>query len=139
MQNSFFVSTDKSKLDIDLIEDFLKNKSYWAKGRNRNIIEKSIANSLCFGIYTREEKQVGFARIVTDYAVFAWVMDVFITDDYRKNGLGKLLMEHIVQHPELREVEKWGLKTLDAHTLYKKFGFHNTTQSELIMEKIVLT
>lgn len=137
MQNSFSVSTDKSKLDIDLIEDFLKNRSYWAKGRDRDIVERSIANSLCFGVYTPEGEQVGFARIVTDYAVFAWVLDVFIIHGYRKNGLSRLLLENIMQHPELRDVEKWGLKTLDAHGLYKKFGFHNTTQSELIMEKIV--
>ena len=137
MQNSFYVSTDKTILDIDLIEDFLTNKSYWAKGRSREIVERSIANSLCFGVYTKEGTQVGFARVVTDYAVFAWIMDVFVLPEYRKNGLGKLLLKNIVHHPDLTDVEKWGLKTLDAHRLYKKFGFSNTTQAELIMEKIV--
>ncbi|SFW64683.1 N-acetylglutamate synthase, GNAT family [Sinomicrobium oceani] len=135
-ENSFFVSTDKSLLDIDLITDFLRNKSYWAKGRNREIVERSIAHSMCFGVYTEKGQQAGFARVVTDYAVFGWIMDVFVVPEYRKNGLGKLLLKNLMEHPELKSIEKWGLKTLDAHLLYKKFGFRNTTQSELIMEKI---
>ncbi|RAV29359.1 GNAT family N-acetyltransferase [Sinomicrobium soli] len=138
MHPDYYVSTDKSRLNLDLIEDFLARRSYWAKGRKRDTIEKSIAHSMCFGVYAHNGQQVGFARVVTDYSVFAWIMDVFIIPGYRKNGLGRMLLEDIISHPELSGIEKWGLKTLDAHGLYKKFGFRTTTQSELIMEKIVI-
>ncbi|WP_461533981.1 GNAT family N-acetyltransferase [Sinomicrobium sp.] len=139
MNSDYYISTDKSMLNLDLIEDFLARQSYWAKGRKRKTIEKSIAHSLCFGVYDHEGQQLGFGRVVTDYSVFAWIMDVFIIPGHRKNGLGRMLLENIISHPELSEIEKWGLKTLDAHGLYKKFGFHTTTQSELIMEKIVFS
>ena len=89
MQTTFYISTDKSLLDIDTIHDFLSNRSYWAKGRSRETVEKSIAGSMCFGVFDAENKQAGFARVVTDYAMFAWLLDVFILEDYRGKGLGK--------------------------------------------------
>lgn len=135
MTNNFFISTDKSKLDIAMIGDFLLNRSYWAKERSFEAIEKSVQNSLCFGVYTNGNVQVGFARVVTDYAVFAWIMDVFILEEYRKEGLGKLLMAEIMAHPELQSLQRWGLGTRDAHGLYKKFGFTSLSKPEIMMEK----
>src|SRR5688572_15408662 len=131
----FYISTDKSKLDLDVIEDYLNNHSYWARGRSRHTIEKSIRHSLCFGVYTEGHQQVGFARVVSDFAVFAWVMDVFILEGYRKKGLGKLLMQEIVGYPELQGLHRWGLGTNDAHGLYEKFGFRIVAHPERMMEK----
>ena len=135
MKNEFIISTDKSKLDIPLIHEFLDKKSYWANGRSLATVKKSIENSLCFGIYVND-KQVGFARVVTDLAVFAWLMDVFILEEYRKQGIGKLLVKTIVEYQELQGVHRWGLGTKDAHELYKKFGFNNLSKPENIMERI---
>lgn len=133
--HGFYVSTDKSKLDIDMIADFLSNRSYWAKGRSRDKIEKSVANSLCFGVYTSESQQVGFARVLSDHAVFAWIMDVFILETFRNKGLGKLLMSAIMGHPGLQGLERWGLGTKDAHGLYEKFGFTRLRTPETKMER----
>jgi GNAT superfamily N-acetyltransferase len=131
----FYISTDKSKLDLNVIEDYLTNHSYWAKGRSLSTIEKSIANSLCFGVYTDKYQQVGFARVVSDFAVFAWILDVFILESYRKKGLGKLLMQEIVNYPELQGLQRWGLGTNDAHGLYEKFGFKIMAHPDHMMEK----
>jgi GNAT superfamily N-acetyltransferase len=132
--SDFHVSTDKTKLDINMIEDFLSRRSYWAKGRSREKIVKSIENSLCFGVYARTGAQVGFARVLSDYAVFAWIMDVFILEDFRKLGLGKLLMKAIMEHPDLQGLERWGLGTKDAHGLYEQFGFKKLRTPETKME-----
>jgi len=137
MENSFYVSTDKSQLDVDIIFDFLSNQSYWAKGRNRQTIEKSIENSLCFGMYDSANKQVGFARVVSDFSIFAWLMDVFILPDYRGNGLGKLLMNEIMIHKDLQGVKRWGLGTNDAHGLYEKFGFKPLSRPQNMMEFVI--
>ena len=134
MENTFYISTDKSQLEVDVIFDYLSNHSYWAKGRSRETIEKSISNSLCFGVYDDKNKQVGFARVVSDLAVFAWLMDVFILPAFQGHGLGKLLMAEIMTHKDLREVKKWGLGTKDAHGLYEKFGFRLLSQPENRME-----
>jgi GNAT superfamily N-acetyltransferase len=132
--SDFHVSTDKSRLDIDMIEDFLSKRSYWAKGRTREKIVKSIENSLCFGVYKDTGAQVGFARVLSDYAVFAWIMDVFILENSRKLGLGKLLMKAIMEHPGLQGLERWGLGTKDAHGLYEQFGFRKLKTPETKME-----
>lgn len=134
MIDKFFISTDKSKLDIETIKDFLNNRSYWAKGRSIETIKKSIDNSLCFGVYTNEERLIGFARVVSDYAVYAWIMDVFIIEEYRRKGLGKLLMKTIMNYSDLQGLQRWGLATDDAHGLYKKFGFKPLSKPELMME-----
>ena len=135
MKIEYYISTDKSKLNISLIHEFLDKRSYWAKGRSLATVQKSIENSLCFGVY-KDNEQVGFARVATDYAVFAWIMDVFIIEEYRKQGLGKLLMESILEYPDLQSLKKWGLATQDAHELYKKFGFKSLLHPEYIMEKV---
>lgn len=134
MLNEFLISTDKSKLDLNVITDFLAHNSYWAKGRSIKTIEKSIKNSLCFGVYAQGYVQVGFARVVTDYSVFAWIMDLFILEEYRKKGLGKLLMAEIKGYPEFQGLQRWGLATQDAHGLYEKYGFRTLSKPEMMME-----
>ncbi len=135
MDRSYYVSTDKAKLNLEVIVDFLQHKSYWAKTRSRATIEKSIENSLCFGLYNPEKRQVGFARVITDFGVFAWLLDVFILEEFRGKGLGKKLMQEILAYPDLQEVKRWGLGTQDAHELYKKFGFTALSHPETMMEK----
>jgi GNAT superfamily N-acetyltransferase len=134
MEDTFYISTDKSKLDVEIIFDYLSNRSYWAKGRSIETIEKSIENSLCFGVYDNTNNQVGFARVVSDRAVFAWLMDVFILPSFQGKGLGKLLMASIMSCKDLQEVKKWGLGTKDAHGLYRKFGFTTVSKPENMME-----
>ena len=133
MSDNFYISMDKSRLDVLFIHDYLSNNSYWAKGRSVELVKKSIENSLCFGVFTKEDKQIGFARIATDYVVFAWLMDAFIVEDYKGIGLGKYLVETIVNHPELKNVNGIGLRTNDAHGLYKKFGFDEISNPETWM------
>ena len=127
------ISTDKEKLDIQIIHNYLSNESYWAKGRSLETVQRSIENSLCFGVYF-ENKQVGFARVITDYAVFAWLLDVFILPEYQGKGYGKKLMEAITTHHSLQGLRRWGLGTDDAHGLYKQFGFTSLRKPENMME-----
>jgi GNAT superfamily N-acetyltransferase len=119
--NDFTISMDKSRLDIDLIHDYLSNTAYWAAGRSRDTVEKSLANSLCFGVYKGDE-QVGFARVVTDFATFGWLCDVFIVEAYQGQGLGKWLVGCVISHPELRTLRYILLATRDAHELYRRYG-----------------
>jgi len=128
----FLVSTDVKRLQVDAIQDFL-SQAYWAQGRPRGTIVRSISNSLCFGLYTGED-QVGFARVVTDYATYAWLCDVFIRKDYRGRGLGKMLLGSIMAHPELQHLRRWSLATSDAHGLYRQFGFSGLAEPEKLME-----
>lgn len=120
-KDNFIISDDDSKLNIDSICDFL-SRAYWADKRPRDVIEKSIQHSLNFGLY-ENEKQIGFARVVTDKAVFAYLCDVFIDENYRGHALGKWMMECIMSHPDLQNLKRWCLLTRDAHGLYKQFGF----------------
>jgi GNAT superfamily N-acetyltransferase len=120
-KDSFYISTEKEKMDIDLIHSFL-TRSYWAEGISKEIIRRSIEGSLCFGVF-EYDKQVGFARMITDRATFAYLADVFIIDEYRGLGLSKWLMEVILSHPDLQGLRRMMLATRDAHELYKKFGF----------------
>lgn len=123
-RNGYLISTDNGRLDVDTIFRFLSESSYWAQERPRDVVEKSIANSLSFGVYRGEyEQQVGYARVVTDYATFAWVADVFILEPFRGQGLGEWLMETIVSYPELQNMRRLLLATRDAHGLYSKYGF----------------
>ncbi len=115
------VSTDKTRLDVALIHDYLSHTAYWALGRPLNIVQRSIEHSLCFGVYEGEQ-QVGFARVVTDYATFAWLCDVFVLESHRRQGLGKWLVECVVAHPELRGLRAFLLATRDAHELYRRYG-----------------
>jgi GNAT superfamily N-acetyltransferase len=120
----FEISTEKERLDLSLIHDFLANRSYWARHIPFEAMKKSIDNSLCFGVYHGNE-QVGFARVMTDFVTIAYLGDVFIVEAYRGRGLGKRLTESILSHPELRGVRLWFLATRDAQGLYQKYGFRN--------------
>ncbi|MGO4822560.1 MULTISPECIES: GNAT family N-acetyltransferase [unclassified Flavobacterium] len=127
------VSTDKNKLDVPFIQDFLKD-IYWAAGRTIDEVQTTIDNSFCFGIYL-EDQQIGFARVITDYVVFAYVMDVFITEEHRGKGYSSILIDAMMKEPELQQVKIWRLATADAHFLYKKFGFTSLAYPERMMEK----
>jgi GNAT superfamily N-acetyltransferase len=127
------VSTDKSRLDIDLIHNFLSTESYWAKNIPRDVLERSIENALCFGAYDGNE-QIGFARVITDYAVFAYVGDVFVLPAHRGRGVSKLIMQAIRDHPDLQRLRRWHLLTRDAHALYRQFGFRELENPARHME-----
>jgi len=129
------VSTDKSKLDVPFIQHFLKD-IYWAAGRTIAEVQTTIAHSFCFGIYLGD-KQIGFARVITDYVVFAYVMDVFITEEYRGKGYSSLLIDNMMNEPQLKNIQIWRLATTDAHFLYRKFGFKELSHPEKLMEKII--
>jgi GNAT superfamily N-acetyltransferase len=131
-RDGFTISTDPARLDVDTICDFLK-RAYWANTRPREKTERALENSLVFGVY-EGSKQIGLARIVTDYSIFAYLCDVFIHEEYRAHGLGKWLMQAIMEHPELKDVRRWLLATSDAHGLYKQFGFTSITDPERWMQ-----
>ena len=131
-QENFIISTDKSKLDIPYIHQFLSNESYWAPGIAYDLVEKSIENSFCFGIY-EGEKQIGFARIITDEATFGYLADVFVDVSYRGKGLGKWLMDIIINLPFVSLLRGFMLATKDAHTLYEQFGFASLSNPERFM------
>ena len=131
-RNQFTISTDPARLDIDTICDFLK-RADWASTRPRERTERAIQNSLVFGVYDGD-KQIGVARVVSDYSIFAYLCDVFIHEDYRAHGLGKWLMQTIMEHPDLREMRRWVLVTNDAHGLYKQFGFSSIEDPEHWMQ-----
>jgi N-acetylglutamate synthase-like GNAT family acetyltransferase len=120
-RDQFTISTDPARLDIDAIVDML-SRAYWAIGRPRDRTERAIRNSLVFGIYNGE-RQIGVARVVTDYSIFAYLCDVFIHEEYRTNGLGKWLVQAIMEHPDLAGMRRWVLVTNDAHGLYRQYGF----------------
>jgi N-acetylglutamate synthase-like GNAT family acetyltransferase len=130
-KDEYTISTDKSKLDIPVIHEFLSH-TYWAKGIPVAVVQKCIEGSLCFGIF-QGEKQVGFARVVTDKATFAYLADVFIIEAYRGKGLSKWLMEIIVGHPDLQGLRRFLLATRDAHGLYRQFGFTTLESAENLM------
>jgi GNAT superfamily N-acetyltransferase len=128
----FEISTDAARLDIGLIHGFLST-SYWARGRRRSVVERAIRNSLCFGVY-REQRQVAFARVVTDRAVFAYLMDVFVLPEYRGRGISKTLLRTILDHPDLQNLRLFLLVTRDAHGLYEQFGFRPLAEPAQVME-----
>ncbi len=128
------ISTDRSRLDITLIHSFLSNHTYWATGRSLDVVQRSIENSLPFGIYKGKDL-VGFARVVTDYATFAWIADVFVLPEHRGRELSKWLMEVILAHPQLQGFRRWVLSTKDAHGVYERFGFRKLHRPERWMER----
>jgi len=132
-RDGFLISTDPSLLDLDVIHGFLTN-CYWAKGIPRDLIARSIEHSLCFGIYDGSGAQVGFARVITDFATIAYLGDVFVLESHRGRGLGKWMMECITQYPALQGLRRWILLTRDAHELYAKFGFTPLKLAERYME-----
>lgn len=132
-RDQFLVTTDPARLDIGFIHGYLA-RSYWSEGIPRETVERSIANSLCFGVYDGD-KQVGFARVITDCATFAYLADVFIIESHRGRGLSKFLMECIVKHPNLQGLRRWTLGTRDAHALYAKYGFTPLAKPDRFMER----
>lgn len=134
--NDIVISTDKKLLDVTMIHAYLSERSYWAKGRSLETVKKSIENSLCFGLYNQQGQQLGFARVATDYAVFGWLMDVFVLEEYRGQGLGKKLIEFVVNHHDMKNLRRIGLATSDAHGLYHQFGFCPVSSPEKMMELV---
>ncbi len=132
-KDGFVISTDRSRLDVDAIHGFLTD-CYWAKGIPRETVVRSLESSLCFGVYC-EGKQAGFARVISDFATYAYLGDVFVLEPYRGRGLAKWLMECIVAHPALQGLRRWTLATRDAHGLYAQFGFTPLELSDRWMER----
>jgi GNAT superfamily N-acetyltransferase len=132
-KDGFTISTDKTKLDINTIHDYLSDHSYWSSGISFDIVKRSIENSVCFGLF-ENDKLIGFARVVTDKATFAYLGDVFVLDKYRGKGLSKWLMECVLKHPELQGFRRWLLLTRDAQELYRKFGFTEFHAPDRCME-----
>jgi GNAT superfamily N-acetyltransferase len=131
-KGTFTVSTDRQRLDLDVIHGYLV-ECYWAKGIPRETVARSIENSLCFGVYS-ENKQIGFARVISDFATYAYIADVFVLETFRGHGLGKWLMQCIMQHPELKGLRRWSLVTRDAHGLYLQLGFGPLKKPQNYME-----
>lgn len=129
----FLVSTDPGKLELDAIHAFLSQESYWAKGIPKEIMIRAIENSLCFGVY-ENRKQIGFARLVTDHATFAYLCDVYILETHRGKGLAKWLMSAVMAHPTIQGLRRINLVTRDAHRLYKQFGFTALNNPDGYME-----
>jgi GNAT superfamily N-acetyltransferase len=133
-RGDYLISTDRSRLNVELVHRFLSQTTYWAIGRAPDVVQRSIDNSLPFGIYQGNDL-VGFARVVTDYATFAWIADVFVLPEHRGQGLSKWLIEVILSHPELQGFRRWVLATKDAHGLYERFGFIALHRPERWMER----
>ena len=132
-RGEFEISTDPSRIDVAAVQGFL-SASYWAKGIPFETVQRSIRNSLCFGIYCGKQ-QAGFARVITDRATFAYLADVFVMEAFRGRGLFKWLMQCIMAHPELQGLRRWSLVTRDAQELYRQFGFRALSAPERWMEK----
>lgn len=132
--SSFQVSTDQSRLDIPMIYRFLSEQSSWAVGISRPLVERAIENSLCFGAYL-DGRQIGFARVVTDFATFGNMVDVFVLPEYRGHGYGKQLVAAVLRHPSLQRLRRFTLATSDAHSLYARFGFTPLSKPETLMER----
>lgn len=132
VQGEFEVDTDRRRLDAETIWNYL-TRSYWAEGVTRSIVEASFRESLNFGLY-RGTEQIGFARVVTDRATFAWLCDVFVLDAYQGGGLGKLLLRSVMAHPDLQDLRRWMLATRDAHGLYSGAGFTTLSDPGRFME-----
>ncbi len=127
------MTTDKGRLDLEMIHGFLRT-SYWAAGIPAEVVRRSVENSLTFGLF-RGDEQVGFARVVTDYATFAYLADVFVLEGHRGRGLSRWLMEVVLSHPDLQGLRRWMLATADAHGLYERYGFAALKAPEIFMER----
>lgn len=136
MAADILIHNDASRIDRDYVFHYLHHISYWAKGRPRSLIEKGIENSFCF-IVEKNGQQIGFARVISDFATFAYLADVFIDQKERGSGYGKRLVEHIMVHPELKNLKRWMLLTGDAHELYKQYGFRSPAKPEIVMERVM--
>lgn len=134
----YLLSDDPARLDRDVIHRYLAEESYWAAGIPRDIVDRSIENSLCVGIYAPDGNQVGLGRIVSDYATYAWLCDVFVLEPHRGHGLGKALLCAILAHPRLQGLRRFALATQDAHGLYAQFGFTPLADPSRHMERRLL-
>jgi GNAT superfamily N-acetyltransferase len=132
-KNEFCISTDKSKLDIHSIHHFLSTRAYWSLNIPKETVQLAIQNSLCFGIYEKQ-KQIGFARVISDLSTVAYLGDVYILEEYRGKGLSKWLIETVMNHPNLQGLRRWILLTADAHGLYRQFGWTNLADPAKWME-----
>jgi GNAT superfamily N-acetyltransferase len=132
IRGHYRVSTDPKRLDRDVIHGFL-SRSYWADGIPREVVDRSIGNSLCFGVFD-DDRQVGFARVVTDRATYAYLADVFVLEPHRGRGLSKWLLECVLAHPDLQGLRRWQLATRDAHGLYARYGFEPPADPANLME-----
>src|SRR5689334_11245615 len=131
----YLLTDDPSRLDAEVIHGYLSRESYWASNVSREIVERSLQNSLCIGVYVAAGDQVGLARVVTDYATYGWVCDVFVLDAHRGHGLGKALVQAVLSHPRLQTLRRFSLATQDAHGLYAQFGFTPLADPKRHMEK----
>lgn len=132
--SSFQVTTDQSQLDVPMIYRFLSEQSTWAVGISRPVVERSLESSLCFGGFL-DGRQIAFARVVTDYATFAHLMDVFVLPEYRGNGYGKQMIGVVLRHPSLQKLRRFTLNTTDSHGLYERFEFTALQRPETFMER----
>ena len=133
-ERGLLFSTDRARLDIDLIHDFLSRESYWVPGIRREHVERAIERSICFGVYERDS-QLAFARVISDGAGFAWLADVFVAKDHRRRGIGRKLIAFVMAHPDLQAIRRFMLATRDAHDLYARFGFTPLAHPERLMER----
>jgi GNAT superfamily N-acetyltransferase len=131
-RDGFTISTDKARLDRDLVYRFLTEESYWSKGISRSFFERQVAGCLCFGLYDPAGAQIGFAKVGTDYSTLAWLSDVFVLPAYRGRGLSRFIVETVMAHPDLQGMRRWMLATDDAHGLYRKYGFTTPDPSGLM-------
>lgn len=131
-KDEYNITTDFKKIDVDAVCTLL-GKSYWANARTREVINKSLENSLCFSLF-HSDKQIGLIRVITDYATFAYLCDIIIDEEYRHKGLGLWFLECVFEHPELQNLRRWSLATKDAHEFYRKFGFKNLSNPGSFME-----
>ena len=132
-RDEFVVSTDRARIDVEVVHGYLRG-SYWAAGMPREVLERGIENSLCFGVYTGRQ-QVGFARVITDCATYAYLSDVFILEAYRGRGLSKWLMECVLAHPDLQGLRRFALFTRDASGLYERYGFGPARGKSVYLER----
>jgi GNAT superfamily N-acetyltransferase len=136
-RGDYSIDCNPERLNLAWVHQYLAKDAYWSKGIPYPVFLKSIENSLCFGVY-RNSEQVGFGRVITDFATFAYLADVFIAEHQRRKGLGKWLVEHILGHPDLQGLRRWMLLTRDAHGLYERYGFGLAKHPEKVMEKLSL-
>ena len=135
-KGSYVLSDDPSRLDLEAIHESLK-RTYWAENIPFDVVERSVRNSLCIGVYTAAGEQIGLARCISDYATFCYVSDVYVLEEHRGQGLSKALMQMATDHPKLQGLRRWGLVTWDAHGLYEQFGFTAISRPDRFMEKTV--
>jgi len=135
--DDYRISTNREELDLGVIHDYLSARSYWAQGRSLDVVRRSVENSLCFGLYDLAGSQIGFARVVTDFATFGWLCDVFVLEAGRGKGLGKWLIKTVVECPELMRIRRIMLGTRDAHALYRRYGgFECLEEPDRWMERL---